>query len=283
MSTIASELRGIDVRASQPGLAGRVSRSFWQTLVLIGALLGNMSFLDHLEELRRRLIKCAIAVGAGVLICTAYTPAIVRFLKEPAAKYGVELVGYGAWEIFSLYFYVGMASGICLAAPVILFQAWRFIEPALHAHEKRYALPFLTSTTVFFVLGVVFGFAVAAPYILQMESQLAILMGIAWKPSAVEYIGLLSATVVAMGIVFEMPPVIFILSRIGLVDGWFLTRNFRYAFLILAVLAAVLTPSGDIAPMMAFLSVMLGLYAVSIVVAFVFARKGRTPELRGRS
>jgi sec-independent protein translocase protein TatC len=104
-------------------------------------------------------------------------------------------------------------------------------------------------------------------------------MGIAWRPSAVEYVGLLSATVVAMGIVFEMPPVIFILSRIGLIDGWFLTRNFRYAFLILAALAAVLTPSGDIAPMMAFLAVMLGLYAVSIVVAFVFARKGRTPAV----
>ena len=275
MSTIAGELRGIELGSGQSGFTGRLSRTFWQSLALIGALLSDMSFLDHLEELRRRLIKSAIAVGIGVGICTTYTPTIVQILKEPAAKYGIELVGYGAWEIFSLYFYVGLASGVCLAAPVILFQAWRFIEPALYPHEKRYALPFLISTTAFFILGVAFGYAVAAPYIMEIQGDLAALMKIVWKPSAVEYIGLLSATVVAMGAVFQMPPVIFILSRMGIVDGWFLIRYFRHAFLFLTVLSAVLTPTGDIAPMVAFLAVMLALYAISIVVAFVFARKGR--------
>jgi len=275
MSTIAGELRGINVGASESGLVGKVSRSFWQAAVLAGALLSNMSFLEHLEELRSRLIKCIMAVGAGLLISSAYTPAIVQFLKEPASRYGIELVGYGSMEMFSIFFYVGMASGVCLAAPLILYQVWRFVEPALHVHEKRFAVPFLVSTMTFFVVGVVFGYAIATPYIMQMQDALATLMKIPWRPSAGEYISLLTATVVAMGVVFEMPPVVFILSRIGIIDGWFLVRNFRHAFLILAVLSAVLTPSGDIGPMLAFLAVMLGLYVISIFVAFAFARKRR--------
>jgi sec-independent protein translocase protein TatC len=275
MSTVARELRGIEL-----GTSGRVNSrlapSFWPSLVVAGAMLSEMSFLDHLEELRRRLIKSVIAVAGGVVVCTAYTPAIVRFLKAPAAEYGVRLVGYGALEMFTLYFHVALSAGICLAAPVVLFQAWRFIEPALYRHEKRYALPFLISTTIFFVLGVVFGYAVVTPYIMRMQRDLALLMDIQWQPSALEYIGLLTATVIAMGAVFEMPPVIFILSRIGLVDARFLLRNFRYAFLILTVLSGVLTPSGDLGPMIAFLAVMLGLYLLSILAALLFGKKRKT-------
>jgi sec-independent protein translocase protein TatC len=272
MSTVAGDLRGIGFEPS-PETQGRLKNSLWQAFALAGALLTEMSFLDHLEELRRRILTSAIAVAIGVGVCTAYVPGIVKFLKAPAAEYGIELVGYGAMEIFSLYFHVALAGGICLAAPVVLFQLWRFIEPALYSHERRYALPFVLSTTVFFALGATFGYAIATPYIISLQEELAILMEIKWQPSAMEYIGLLSATVVAMGAVFEMPPVIFILSRIGLVDARFLVRNFKYAFLILAVASAVLTPSGDIAPMLAFLAVMTGLYCFSILVAAVFGRK----------
>jgi sec-independent protein translocase protein TatC len=273
MSTIASELRGIGVRIPERDTTDRQTRSFWRALALTGAVLSDMSFLDHLEELRRRLIKSVIAVAAGLLLSTAYAPAIIRFLKAPAAEYGIEIVGYGALEMFTLYFHVALASGICLASPVVLFQAWRFIEPALYPHEKRYALPFLISTTLFFLLGAAFGYMVATPYIMRMQLELAALMEIVWRPSAVEYISLLTATVIAMGAVFEMPPVIFILSRIGLVDARFLLRNFKYAFLILTVLSGVLTPSGDLGPMVAFLAVMLALYLLSILVALAFSRK----------
>ena len=273
MSTIASELRGIGARIPERDTTNRQTRSFWRALALTGAVLSNMSFLDHLEELRRRLIKSVIAVAAGLLLSTAYAPAIVRFLKAPAAEYGIEIVGYGALEMFTLYFHVALAAGICLAAPVVLFQTWRFIEPALYPHEKRYAVPFLISTTFFFLLGAAFGYMVATPYILRIQQELAALMEIVWRPSAVEYISLLTATVIAMGAIFQMPPVIFILSRIGLVDGRFLLRNFKYAFLILTVLSGVLTPSGDLGPMVAFLAVMLALYLLSVLVALVFSRK----------
>jgi sec-independent protein translocase protein TatC len=273
MSTVAGELRGFGIGTANTGSGRPLSNALWKTLTVIGVLLSDMSFLEHLEELRRRLIKSVIAIAVGVFVCTAYTPAIVRFLKAPAAKYGVELVGYGGWEMFSLYFDVAFAAGVSLAAPFVLFQIWRFIEPALYPHERRYALPFLVSTTLFFIIGAAFGYFVATPYIVELSRDLAALMEVTWRPGALEYVSLLTATVVAMGVVFEMPPIVFILSRIGLVDAPFLIRNFKYAFLTLAILSGVLTPSGDLGPMIAFLAVMTALYFLSVLVALIFARK----------
>jgi sec-independent protein translocase protein TatC len=274
MSTVAGNLHGLGFGASAQS-PGQEKSSLWKHWALAAALLGDMSFLDHLKELRSRIIKCVIAVAVGMGICTAYAASIVKFLKGPASEYGIELAGYGSMEIFSLYFHVALAGGVCLSAPVILFQVWRFIEPALYSHEKKYALPFLMSTTMFFVLGAVFGYGIAAPYIMRMQLELSALMEIPWRPGAMEYISLLTATVLAMGVVFEMPPVVFILSRIGLVNARFLLRHFKYAVLILAVASGLLTPSGDAATMMAFLAVMLGLYCLSILVAAVFGRKRR--------
>lgn len=271
MSTAASELRGFEIGTSGPGRP--LTNTLWKGLAVFGVLVSDMSFLEHLEELRRRIIKCLIAVAVGMAISTAYTPAIIRFLKAPAAKYGVEVVGYGGWEMFSLYFDVAFAAGITLAAPFILFQVWRFIEPALYPREKRYALPFVILTTLSFILGAAFGYFVATPYIIELSHQLAALMDVTWRPGALEYVSLLTATIVAMGVVFEMPPIVFILSRIGLIDAPFLVRNFKYAFLTLAILSAVLTPGGDLGPMIAFLGVMTVLYFFSVLVALVFARK----------
>ena len=112
MSTVASELRGFEIGTSRPGTTRPLSNAFWKWLAAFGVLLSDMSFLEHLEELRSRLIKSVIAIGVCVFVCTAYTPAIVRFLKAPAAKYGVELVGYGGWEMFSLYFDVAFADRV---------------------------------------------------------------------------------------------------------------------------------------------------------------------------
>jgi len=168
------------------------------------------------------------------------------------------------------------ASGLCRTTALVLFQIWKFIEPALYPHERRYARPFLISTTLFFVLGAAFGYFFATPYIIELSRDLAALMEITWRPGALEYVSLLTWTVVAMGIVFEMPPIVFILSRIGLVNAGFLIRNFKYAFLSLAILSGVLTPSGDLGPMIAFLGVMTALYFLSVLVALVFSRKRTT-------
>jgi len=240
------------------------------------ALLSEMPFLEHLEELRQRLIKSLIGLGLGTAVGFAYTAEIITFLNRPALALGLQMVAIDATEVFSVYFKVALATGICLAAPVMLWQIWRFIEPALHKHEKRYAAPFIISTTFCFAAGAAFGYAIVAPWLLKLELAMAKAAGIEIMMSAESYLATLAATVVAMGAIFEMPPVVFILSRIGLVNAKFLIRNFKYAFLLFSFAAALFTPSTNFAPMLFFMAVMTGIYFVSILVAMVFGRKRQT-------
>jgi sec-independent protein translocase protein TatC len=241
--------------------------------ILIGmATLGEMPFLEHLEELRSRLIKCLIGLGLGSIVGFAYTAQIIQFLTRPAEKLKLDLVAVEAFEIFSLYLKVAMATGVCLAAPVILWQVWRFIEPALYKHEKRYAAPFMISTCFCFVAGAAFGYQVVAPWMLNLERGMALDAHIDIRMSAESYFTMLVATVVAMGAIFEMPPIVFVLSRIGLISAKFLIRNFKYAILLFAIAAAVLTPSTQPPPMLFFMAVMTGIYVISIGVAMIFGR-----------
>jgi len=259
--------------SSDSGSFGSALAKVFKPLLVAGLALSEMGFLDHLEELRRRLIRCAIAVAVGVAISLTYTPELIRFLGRPAKVAGIPLQAIEATEIFSIYFKVALAGGICLAAPVILWQIWRFIEPALYKHEKRYAAPFILSTIFCFVAGGVFGYAIAAPWLLQLEVTLAKLVGIDLDMTSLSYFGLLTGTIVAMGAVFEMPPVVFILSRIGLIDALFLLRHFRHAVIISLIVAAAATPGGDLPPTIALTGVILALYAFSVLVALVFGRK----------
>jgi sec-independent protein translocase protein TatC len=136
---------------------------------------------------------------------------------------------------------------------------WRFIEPALYKHEKRYAGPFIISTTICFVAGVVFGYEIVAPWLFKLELVMAREAHLEMAMSAESFFTMLVATVVSMGAIFEMPPIIFILSRIGLIDARFL----------------ILTPSTQIPPMLFFMAVMTGIYVISILVAVVFGRTRR--------
>ena len=245
---------------------------FRRAFLLALATLSEMPFLEHLEELRHRLIKCLIALAADTVVGFVYTAPIIAFLGRPAAGSGIRLVAIDATEVFSLYFKVALATGICLAAPVILWQVWRFIEPALYKHEKRYAGPFIISTTICFVAGVVFGYEIVAPWLFKLELVMAKEAHLEMAMSAESLFTMLVATVVSMGAIFEMPPIIFILSLIGLIDAKFLMRNFKYAFLLFSIAAAVLTPSTQIPPMLFFMAVMTGIYLISILVAVVFGR-----------
>jgi sec-independent protein translocase protein TatC len=265
MSTTAADLSLVDRRSSEGGWFNQALASFWKTALAAG-VLSDMSFLDHLEELRKRLIRCVIAIAVGMLLCVAYAPNLILFLGAPARAAGLKLVAIESTEIFSIYFKVAAAGGICLAAPFILWQVWRFIEPALYKHEKRYAAPFLLSTIVCFGLGATFGYVVAAPWLLRLQKVWADLAGIEITMSTLSYFGLLTSTIVAMG------PIVFILSRIGLIDARFLVRHAEHAVVISAIAAAMITPTGDMAPTIALMTVILGLYTVSILVAWVFGK-----------
>jgi sec-independent protein translocase protein TatC len=257
--------------------AQQFKRWIWYSMAAVAASLSEMSFFDHLDELRKRLIRCAIAVGVGVMVALNYNAKLVILLKRPAKLAGVDIQAIGGAEVFSIYFKVALACGICLATPVILWQVWRFIEPALYRHEKRYAAPFLLSTIICFAGGAAFGYFIATPWFLGLEATWAKAVDIKFNPTSDEYFSLLTWTVIAMGAVFEAPPVVAILSRIGLVKASFLIRQFKHAFLIIAIVAAAVTPSGDIGTMLAFMSVILAIYFVCIVVAWLFG-KPRTAE-----
>jgi len=281
MSTVAREIQSSTAGVPNWGDGLRQLKTWlWQSMLATSLMLSDMSFLDHLEELRKRIIKSLLAVGVGVVVCLEYAQQIILFLNKPAEAAGIRLVAIEGTEIFSVYFKVALAGGICLAAPVILWQVWRFIEPALYKHERRWAAPFLVSTISCFILGAGFGYFVGTPWLLKLETMWADAVHIEITMSSLSYIGLLTATTVAMGATFEMPPIIAILSRIGLVNAGFLVRHIRHAIMLFLILAAIITPTGDPSPTAALACVMLGLYGVSIVLARIFGKPRRAEAER---
>jgi sec-independent protein translocase protein TatC len=278
MSTVANTNHGLVPGYSWRDYMRQIRTALFQSAVMAGAMLSEMPFLEHLEELRTRLLRSLIAVAIGMCICLAYATQLILFLRWPADVVGIRLVPIEATDVFSLYFRVGLSGGVCLAAPFVLWQVWRFIEPALYRHEKRYAAPFLISTVVCFIGGAVFGYAVVSPWFLRLQAAMAQAAHFEQTMSALSYFGLLTTLVISMGAIFEMPAIVLILSRIGLISAGFLLRHCKYALLLFSVASAILTPSTtDIAPMIAFTAVMTGVYAISILVAFVFG-KARSVE-----
>lgn len=249
----------------------------FRLLVAIGATLDEKPFLEHLEELRDRIIKCLVAFGACFVICYYFSLELFEFVAKPITKIaGVSLVINDVTEAFTVYLKLSFVAALYLSAPFILWQIWRFIAPGLYEHERRYAGPFIISTSLFFVIGGVFGYVVAFPtaleFLLDMAKQGHMIPLIA----AEKYFSLFSTVMIVLGIVFEIPPVVFILSRIGLVNGPFLLRNTRWAILISTIIAAVVTPTTDIFNMMVVAIPMVLLYLIGVVVAFVFSRERRS-------
>ena len=240
-------------------------------------LSGQMSFLDHLEELRKRIIHSLIAVAVAFGVCWTFADTLFKIVSVPIRKTGVELIVTSPTEAFNLELKLALLAAIFLGAPFILGQVWLFIAPGLYKHERRYAMPFVLSSSVLFVLGGAFGYFVAFPYALQFLIEWAKNMGVTPRISASEYFDLFIMVELGLAIIFEIPALIFVLSRIGLVSGRFLLKNTRYAVLIAFVLAAIITPTTDIPNMMMMAGPMVALYLLGVVVAFIFGKK-RTKE-----
>ncbi len=180
-------------------------------------------------------------------------------------------------EGFNLVLKVGAMAAVFVASPFVLGQVWLFIAPGLYKHERRYALPFIFFSSLLFVIGGLFGYFVAFPFALQFLLQWEKDMGLQTLINASEYFDLFIMVELGLAIIFEIPAVIFILSRIGLVSGPFLLRNTRYAILIAFVVAAVITPTTDIPNMMMMAVPMVALYMLGVAVAYLFGKK-RTKE-----
>jgi sec-independent protein translocase protein TatC len=239
-------------------------------------LRGQMSFLDHLEELRQRILRSLIAVGVSFAACFYFSDKLYRIIARPISKV-VGSLSFGAvTEPFNLLIKISFVASLFIAAPFLMAQIWLFIAPGLYKHERRYALPFIISSSLLFVLGGLFGYFFAFPFAVQFLVGIGKDLGMNQVIMAADYFDLFLTVMVCLGIVFEIPAIIFILARIGLVSGGFLLRNTRYALLLSAIVAAIITPTSDIPNMMVIMIPMMLLYLLGVVVAFVFGKKRKT-------
>jgi sec-independent protein translocase protein TatC len=330
---------------------------------------GQMSFLEHLDELRRRLVRSILAIGLAFIICWTYSDQIFNFLAVPVereianatqnviqsnenfkiikdgdiAKYVFpkatnfgsavlpvgttvnskiekcgesifcvmteedliigslvipkgtkvsELTGAGtrtrnseeqliittAVESFTLFVTVSLYGAIALAVPFLLWQIWGFISPALYPHERKYVTPFIGLSTISFVIGAAFAYYILFPpavrYLLGLGEDFRIML------RATDYFDFITLIMLAMGLIFQMPAITYVLARIGIISAGFLVKVWKFALIIILILAALISPTGDIPNMMLFATPMGILYVVSIFVAWFFGKKRKKePEM----
>lgn len=236
--------------------------------------LPKMTFLDHLEELRKRLLVSFIAVGVGFLVCWSFAEAIFGKLQEPLARFlppGDTLAYTRLTAPFFLYMKVAFFAGLFAAAPVILLQVWLFIAPGLYKKERRLAAPFIIFGSLFFILGGYFGYRVLLPTTCAFFVE----TGKEFKQMVTvdDYFSFASVIILAAGLVFETPILIFFLARLGIVTPAFLLQKFKYAVVLAFVISAIVTPTPDMVTQAALAIPMILLYLIGIAVAFLFAKK----------
>jgi len=238
------------------------------------AELPKMSFLDHLEELRKRLLISTIALGVAFFACWSFSPEIFAVLEKPILQFlpkGEKLAYTRLTSPFFLYMKVAFFAGIFLAAPVILWQVWAFISPGLYRRERRYAAPFIIFASLFFVAGGWFGYETVFP----MACKFFIELGGNFKQviTVDDYFSFASKMILGMGLVFETPVLIFFLSRIGIVTPAFLLQKFKYAVLIIFIISAIITPTPDMVTQSALAVPMILLYLLGIGISYLFGKK----------
>jgi sec-independent protein translocase protein TatC len=231
------------------------------------AELPGMSLMEHLDELRKRIVHSAAYLAAGFFIVWFLHDRLVLFIQAPLAKIGKNLVFTHPMDALNLDLQVSLIGGAILASPFILFQVWLFIAPGLYQREKRFVVPFMVSTVGLFLGGAAFGYYWVLPGALKI---LIIDFGKNFTPMVTieEYSSFFLSIILGLGISFEMPVLIFFLAMFGIVSPRFLWKNFRYAILIVFIVAAVICPSPDPWTMCIYAVPMLTLYIIGIGVAW---------------
>jgi sec-independent protein translocase protein TatC len=239
---------------------------------------GKMSFLEHLDELRKRLIQACLGLAGGIAIAFFFIDRIFAFIMRPLQQMlpdGGRLIYTEPTEAFVLYMKIALIAGLVIAAPYIMWQVWLFIAPGLYAKEKRFAIPFIVLSTTGFVGGAAFSHYLLFPWMWTFLASFGasnedFLM---FAPKIDAVFSLYTKLLIGMGLVFQMPSIVFFLAKMGLVTARFLLRHIKYAVLIIFVTAAVLTPSGDILTQTLMAAPMIGLYLISIAIAWLFGKK----------
>jgi sec-independent protein translocase protein TatC len=240
---------------------------------------GQMTFFEHLGELRKRIINSLYAIGLGAFIGVYVAPKLIKYIDQPMIK-ALHEAGFDGKMYYNhpagalnLVITLGIYLGIVLASPVVLYQIWLFVAPALYKHERSAVTGFLLSTVFLFLSGIAFGYFVTLPYILKFLVGFQQFGGtVAPLISINEYFDLILMILLGLGLVFELPILIFFLSVFGIVTPKFLWQNFRYAIAIIAIVAAIVTPTPDAQTMLIFMCPMVLLYFVGIGVSAMVVR-----------
>jgi len=238
-----------------------------------------MSFLEHLDELRQRLIKSLLSLVVGFALCWGFAEQIFAIMTQPMreAHPGVTFIYTQPTEAFLLYMKMSFFVGIFVVSPYILYQVWAFVAPGLYRHEKVYAIPFVLFGSLFFVGGAAFGHFILFPVTFRFLGEFAG-DNMDFLPKVSEYYSFYSWFLLSLGAVFQLPVLIFVLARIGIVSAGFLLRKSKYAVLGAFILSAVITPTADVVTQSLLALPMLGLYLFGILVAWAFGKPRRHPE-----
>src|SRR6476619_2068041 len=239
----------------------------------------TMGFLDHLEELRKRIIYSIAAVAVGFFACWWKVEKIYDVMQRPimdalrANGMAEKLVYLNPTEPFNLYLKIAALAGLFLTSPFVLYQVWMFISPGLYRNEKRYVFPFMFSTVLLFLSGGLFAYKMVYPAALSFLID----YGRQFQPMITigEYTDLFLTIMIGMGVIFELPILVFFLSLMGIVTAGWMWRNLRYSILVIFIIAAIVTPTTDILNMCVFAAPMIALYALSIAIAYLVHPKQR--------
>ncbi len=239
-------------------------------------------FMGHLEELRQRLIKCAMAVAVTFFIAYAFSERLFQVLVMPLKAIMPQedkLIFTNITEMFFIYLKISLIAGILGASPFIFYQIWRFVAPGLYEHEKKYVIPFVFFSSILFVGGSLFGYFVVFPFGFKF------FLGCANEyvkalPSVKEYFSLSIKLLFAFGLIFELPVFMFFLAKIGLITPEALKKNRRISILVIFIIAAILTPPDAITQLM-MAGPLLVLYEISIYVTKLATRENKAEQDQG--
>lgn len=239
------------------------------------ALEGRMSFLDHLDELRKRLTHAIVALLVGFMAAFAVADRAQQFVMAPlnaTLPPGGTFVYTEPGEAFFLYIKVAAILGLLVASPYVMLQVWFFIAPGLYANEKKLAVPFVLFSSLLFASGAAFSHYLAFPMAFSFFASFSTPQ-VVFMPRIAPVFSMYAWLLLALGVMFQLPMLVMVLARLGMVTAGFLARNIKYAVLIIFIVAAVASPGGDPVSQTVTAAPMLVLYVVSIGVAWVFQKK----------
>jgi sec-independent protein translocase protein TatC len=234
----------------------------------------EMTFLEHLEDLRKRLFYSAIAIVGGFIPCWIFSKQFYAILARPVTQYlppGTKLAFTTLTAPFMMYLKLAFMASIFFSSPFVFLQLWYFIAPGLYQKEKKYVVPFVLMTTVFFALGALFGYYIVFPF----ACRFFLSVGKDFQPviTVDEYFGLALKVLLGVAATFETPALVFLLAKMGVLTARWMVKNFKYAVLAIFVIAAVITPSPDWVTQSIVAIPMLALYGLSILIALLVGRQ----------